>query len=229
MESETENVSYISFRRIVFFASLLAVVFGIGGWFIWKDFKAADAPEVAVNDLMSASGEEPLATTTDGKKTSETPKVDPIKAKMPSLTRTIPVGADPASVKKINEAVVLLKDNYNYLQAWLQLGNLRQGIRDYEGAIEAWKFATVLRPKSATAFLNLGDLYGWYLHDNAKAESYLLAGVAAEPNLVYPYYKTYEFYADVLKDSSKMRKILEDGIASNPDSSQDLQTLLQTL
>lgn len=206
-----------SFHHILFSVALLAAVFGTVGWFIWKDFKAADAPEVVLGGSMVAPAEEQPATTTTDEKASEAPREDPLKAQMPSLTRAIPAGASADNVAEINEVIGLIKENYNYLQAWLQLGILRESVKDYEGAAEAWKFATILRPKSSTAFLNLGNLYGWYLHDNAKAESYLLAGVAAEPGSAYPYYKTYEFYLEVLNDTAKARAILEQGLTKVPD------------
>src|SRR3989344_5920346 len=207
---------------------MLSAVFALSasGWFIWRDLNKENS-EVALTDPSGTQTEEkPASTTTENGAPKEVPKEDLLKAKMPSLTRAIPADASPAAIQKINEAIGLIQGNYDYLQAWLQLGLLRNSVGDYEGAIEAWKFATLIRPQNSMAFLNLGDLYGWYLKDNIKAEQYLLAGIAAEPNIVYPYYKTYEFYADILKDAVKAKKVLQDGIASNPDSSQDLQKLL---
>ena len=232
---ETEAKDTVISRRTIFLIVLLSiVVLGASAWFIWNDVRSTQ--EGVVFDPAETTNSEAVI---NNEKTSEKPVVitenktsppeDPLKAKMPSLTRAIPVGASPDSVQKINEAVGLIKDNYNYLQAWLQLGLLRNSVKDYEGAIEAWKFATILRPQSSTAFLNLGDVYGWYLHDNVKAESYLLAGIAAEPKDVYSYYKTYEFYMDIMKDAVKARKILEQGIAENPDSSEDLKQALNNL
>ncbi|MBI1957517.1 MAG: hypothetical protein HYS44_03640 [Candidatus Niyogibacteria bacterium] len=230
MEPQIENNSQSQSKRGALLTVLLMVAaLGASGWLIWRNLNKEGSEIASMEPSETQTEGQPASTTTEKETQKEAPKEDPLKAKMPSLTRAVPTDADPALVKKISEAVELIRDNFDYLQAWLQLGLLRKEVGDYAGAIEAWKFATILRPQISTAFLNLGDIYGWYLHDNAKAESYLLAGIAAEPKNAYTYYKTYEFYVDVLQDTVKARKILQDGIASNPDSSQDLKIALDNL
>ncbi|MBI2039021.1 MAG: hypothetical protein HYT22_01945 [Candidatus Niyogibacteria bacterium] len=226
-ETAPEEKVMLSTSRMLVFVIFLIAAFGISGWYIWDRIPNSDSlrkgttTDEGLKNLISEENAKDSASEEDVKEL--------IKAQMPSLTREIPADANADAVSKITAVIKTLTENYDYLQGWLNLGIFRKAANDYNGAIEAWKFATILRPKSSTAFLNLGDLYGWYLKDNAKAEQYLLAGIAAEPNSVYPYYKTYEFYVDIMKDTAKARKVLQDGIASNPDSSQDLKTALSNL
>lgn len=54
---------------------------------------------------------------------------------------------------------------------WVQLGGIKKMFGDYQGAIAAWNYAGLIRPKDATAYNNLGDLYWHYLRDFPNAEA----------------------------------------------------------
>ena len=129
----------------------------------------------------------------------------------------------------ISEVSSTLKGNYDYLQGWLQLGILKKNAGDYEGAIEAWNFAGVIRPNVATSFLNLADLYAFYIKDREKAEESFLKAISAEPQNGSPYFYAARFYDDVLGDKDKAKAVLEQGILAGADSTSDLQLLLSSL
>ncbi len=54
---------------------------------------------------------------------------------------------------------------------WIQLGGIKKMFGDYGGAIAAWNYVGLIRPKDATAYNNLGDLYWHYLRDFPNAEA----------------------------------------------------------
>lgn len=54
---------------------------------------------------------------------------------------------------------------------WIQLGGIKKMFGDYQGAIAAWNYVAMVRPKDATGYNNLGDLYWHYLRDFVKAEA----------------------------------------------------------
>lgn len=145
-----------------------------------------------------------------------------IKLNPPDLDRP---GKTSTEIKEISE---ILKGNYDYLQGWLQLGILRKQIGDYEGAIEAWNFAGVIRPNVATSFLNLADLYAYYLKDRPKAEKSFLDAIKAEPQNGFAYYQTANFYRDMLQNEGMARKILEQGISAGADPDGSLQLFLES-
>lgn len=133
-----------------------------------------------------------------------------------------------AATQNINELVSTLKKNVNNLDAWINLGTYRKIIGDFEGALQAWEYAGKISPQNSVSFSNLGDLYGYYLKDNQKAEENFLRAIKNSPNDIYLYFKTVEFYRDVMKDTEKARDIVQQGITANPDS-QDLKALLNSL
>lgn len=113
--------------------------------------------------------------------------------KVPSLDRSLEVKTQllPQIAEDTkNELQTLsqgLKENYDFLNGWLQLGALRRLIGDYEGAREALEFATLLRPENYVAFHNLGDLYGFQFKNYSKAEENFLKAIAKEPKDVDAY------------------------------------------
>jgi tetratricopeptide (TPR) repeat protein len=163
---------------------------------------------------------------------SSTPDTSPSALNLPDLDRPIhitanlPEDAKKIALEKIKDLSDKLKENPDLFNYWLELGVYRKMINDYEGAKEAWEYAGVIRPKNSISFNNLGDLYGYYLKDQKKAEDNFLRAVENGTDKIFIYRNLYEFYRYVLKDNEKSRQILEKGIRLNPDTSQDLQVLL---
>lgn len=155
-----------------------------------------------------------------------------IEKQMPNLDKEIVVRADlPANIKSetimdIQDVIQKLKENYDDMQLWLQLGLLRKLLGDYDGAIEAWQFVNLIRPNNFVSFGNLGDIYTLYLKDSGKAEENYLKALENGPEQTYLYQKVYEFYRYAMKDDIKAKEILKKGIKLNSGTSQDLQNLL---
>ncbi len=204
--------------KIIFFVVFFILVAAGAGFYFWQDY-------LEIGSSKIEEIKEPVANLETGSPNDQNVNNNSGIELLNKLTQNIPKGTAPEIISQIQELSRTLKDNNDYLQGWLQLGILRKNIGDLEGAAETWQYATIIRPESSTAYLNLGDLYGYYLRDNQKAEEYLLRGIKAEPSNVYTYYKTYEFYTDT-NQSQKARQILEQGIAANPQTSESLKTLL---
>ncbi|MBU2109622.1 hypothetical protein KKB71_01520, partial [Patescibacteria group bacterium] len=155
-----------------------------------------------------------------------------IEKQMPDLDKEIVVKADlPANTKSetiidIQDIIQKLKEDYDNMQLWLQLGLLRKLLGDYDGAIEAWQFVNLIRPNNFVSFGNLGDIYSLYLSDKKKAEENYLKALENGPDQIYLYEKVYEFYRYTIKDNAKVKEILKKGIDLNPNNSQYLQNLL---
>jgi tetratricopeptide (TPR) repeat protein len=152
---------------------------------------------------------------------------------MPNLDR--PISTNPegfssestASVKAQIEILVSeLKKDPNQYGKWLQLGLNWKLFNDFEGARLSWEYASIIGPDGFVAFYNLGDLYAYYLHNNAKAEENYKKALVKGPNQIYVYRAMYDFYRNVLKNDALAKKTLEEGIVKNPDISKDLKYLL---
>lgn len=94
---------------------------------------------------------------------------------------------------------------------WIAVGVIKKSFNDYEGARDAWEYAGVLYPANGLSFANLGNLYGFYLHDNEKAE--LNFKKAIQNDLYQPgyYLSLADFYktVDVAKKSEASKVLLE--------------------
>ena len=155
--------------------------------------------------------------------------------KIPDLDRPIVVTANLSesikenSLKHIKALIEDLKKNPDLYSSWLELGIYRKIIGDYEGAIHAWQYASLLRPNNAVAYGNLANIYIFELSNYKKGEQYLLKAISLAPNQVIYYEQAYEFYRFIVKDTDKARRILEDGVSANPGNTIGLEKLLQEL
>jgi tetratricopeptide (TPR) repeat protein len=119
--------------------------------------------------------------------------------------------------KKNDELTGLIRQNYDYINAWHDLGSYRKLMGDYEGAIEAWNFIGLIRPKDYISYHNLGELYGFYLKDYEKAEQNFLKSINNNPANIDGYLQlvtVYEYgYAE---KAAEAENVLLLGIKSNP-------------
>ena len=162
------------------------------------------------------------------------PAQDSVSMDMPDLDRKI-VFADGISdearviiMKNIEKLTKELKENSDLFQNWIDLGMQMKIAGEYKGARDVWEYAGAIRPQNSLSFRNLGDLYGYYLEDNKKAEENFLKAIENGPDQIEYYFKTADFYRKVMKDPVRARAIVEQGIESNPDS-KELKELLVSL
>lgn len=121
------------------------------------------------------------------------------------------------AVGKIKELNDLIKQNYDYPEAWQDLGAYRRLIGDYEGAIAAWNFVGLIRPKNYVSYNNLGDLYAFYLKDYDKGEQNFLKSISNEPANINAYVQLATLYEDAYQSREKdAENILLLGINANP-------------
>lgn len=224
-----------------FFVFLVIAVVIIAGIFLFKDFKSPNeaAQETNLEDDIGLNIEEnsnaPLPKADDeGQKQQENKdlpakqearRLEELRAKMPDLDKSVAVAANiDAGLKKrfMDEISVLvnsIKDNFNHLNLWLQLGILKKTLGDYEGAAEAWQFANLAWPQNAISFNNLGNLYGFYLKDFPESEANYLKSIENDPKNL----DAYKSLADIYQYSYTEKQDLVDdillrGLSSNPNN-----------
>ena len=156
------------------------------------------------------------------------------KLNMTTLDRPI---VDPRNVSlesfKKNEASVSaiissLKEKPESFDQWMELGTYRKIFVDYTGAKEAWENALILKPKNPLALSNLGNLYGYYIKDNVKAEEYYLASIKSDPTSGFWYYQAFLFYTEVMNDKVSAKNIVSEGLKNNPNDL-ELENILNSL
>jgi tetratricopeptide (TPR) repeat protein len=153
----------------------------------------------------------------------------------PSLEKefVMPANMEPTQAeairKSVDELVALLRNNKDDANAWMQLALYRKASNDLEGAKEIWEYVAYIRPSNFVPLNNLGDLYGYYLKDSVKAEKYFLKALEIGKTEVAIYQNVALFYRDVMKDNAKAKSVLQKGIDLKLDTSNTLNTLLETL
>lgn len=130
--------------------------------------------------------------------------------------------------RRIKDIILKLEKDPLSFDLWNELALEKQSIDDYEGAKEIWNYTALLKPKDPLSFSNLGNLYGFYLKDNIKAEENYLKSIELGQNNGFWYYQTFIFYKDALKDDVKAKAIIEEGVKNNPND-EDLKNILNSL
>lgn len=97
---------------------------------------------------------------------------------------------------------------------WIAVGVLKKFFYDYIGARDAWEYAGVLYPENALSFANLGNLYGFYLHDNIKAELNYKKSIANDPYQTSYYLGLADFYKSLYTEKkTETPKVLLEGMS----------------
>jgi len=233
-------------KKTLFIIFVLIVCGGLGFYFYQK-LSPKTQNGVTVGQSNSSSSQKAGNTvniggvTIQGEGDMKGVKIEPVaitnnkpavNVPLPDLNKEIKITADISedakriATTKIQDLSNQLKKNSDNLENWLVLGVYRKMIGDYEGAREVWEYASVIRPQNSTSFNNLGELYAYYLKDNAKAEKNYKKAIENDPSAIYIYRNFFDFYRYFAKDTAKARAILEQGIAANPSISSDLKNLL---
>ena len=223
--------------RILIFLIFAAAAFGAAGFYIYKDFtKIESIPDSVVaepeqeqkKDASQKSAGESAAA---DKQQSTAAIVEKISAKVPDLSKPIEIKTEiPEEIKEktISEIKAIsesLKKDYNSLGLWLQLGLLRKSINDFDGAREAWEFASFVDPASSIPFHNLGFLYWQYLKDFKKSEDNYLKAIANNSKDMAAYVDLSNVYYFNLNDKNKAEEILIKGLEKNHNNQELLAAL----
>jgi len=127
---------------------------------------------------------------------------------------------------KIAELTAILKADSSDFAAWMNLGIRRKQVEDYEGARQAWEYASALQPENNIAYHNLGILFHYHLKDYAKAEQNFK--ISLQKNTTYP--QTYSELHDLYRYSYKQNTtaavdILKQGLIATNNNNNLLVTL----
>ena len=87
-----------------------------------------------------------------------------------------PTDFDEYQIDRVNGKLGDLKEMYQKdkedTNFWIGLGNLRNFVRDYQGAISAYQKCLEINPLNIVANINIADVYEKKIEDFAKAEEY---------------------------------------------------------
>lgn len=118
---------------------------------------------------------------------------------------------------KIKSLQATLKNNPADLESWIYLGIYQKQAGDYDGAVLSWKYAGRLAPNDYISRGNLGNLYAYFIHDNAQAEIYYKEAISKGPKQAYLYAQLADVYKDIFKSTAKARAIIDEGLSKIPN------------
>jgi tetratricopeptide (TPR) repeat protein len=225
--SNSKKVSFLIGAIIV-----IVLVFLVSGdfsmWFGEK--KDSDSNKNIVATSTNSSSQKPAYTIEQipiNEKDKLTPKAPDLKREV-MFSKNTPEDIKLVIKNKINENIKKIEsDPLNY-ELWLSLGSNVKLAGDYEKVRDIWTYAYALEPNYFVTLINLGDLYGYYLKNNALAEVNFLKAIELAPNEPYVYQRTAEFYIEVINDFTKAKAILEKGL-KNTGENQGLKKYLSDI
>lgn len=197
---------------VLLIAATVAVIF-----FVSKDKTGSKTGEFTINQI-STSTEVKIG----GSDASEKTTVKTIAT--PSLDRVVIASTLESDLRnqltsQIKETSTALKNNTGYFDGWIMLGSLRKMAGDYEGARDAWEYASAISPSNYVSFGNLGDLYQYYLKDYLRAEKNMLTVVKNKVDNIAGYRNLYNLYTQSYKEKiNEAPKILLSGLSKNPNN-----------
>lgn len=166
--------------------------------------------------------------------TGPTPSVKPpYQGRDPAEFRPVPSEVKSMSQDALDKIRTTLatdgrsvRENPDFFNGWINIGILKKIIGDYEGARDAWEYASIIRPANAVSFANLGELYWNYLHTYPLAEKNFKIAIKNYPADVNTYISLSNLYFYSYKEKSgSAAGALLDGLAANPGD----DTLLRKL
>lgn len=118
----------------------------------------------------------------------------------------------------------LIQANLDSLQGVNAVAQIKRILGDIDGAITAWEYANIIRPKNSLSFSNLAALYHYDLKQYDKAEENYITSIINDPDDIPTIRNFFELYYYSMKDNVKAEALLLTSIEHNPNHA-DLFTL----
>lgn len=150
---------------------------------------------------------------------------------IPNLDRPITISsnamvtpqATASATPVIKSLQASLKKNPADFNNWIGLGIAQKEAGDYQGAVISWTYASKLAPSDYISLGNLGNLYAYFIKDNAMAENFYKQAIAKGPLQANLYTQLAEVYVNIFKDTAKAKAIVEQGLIKLPNDANLLQ------
>jgi tetratricopeptide (TPR) repeat protein len=168
---------------------ILAVVVALAGWFFYREFKETDEADYEKFFNFNVYDESIDETTVE------------VRFRQPFDVSVAALREDP--------------DDFNN---WVQLGVIKKGLNDFEGAEEIWLYADTLRPGNSLTTANLADLYTNFLKNTVKAEKWYKETLNRDKTDTQTARNLAYFYFHTLNRTDDAIQVLEDAVGNNPQS-----------
>lgn len=221
-------------NRNVLIGTIVVAVLIVVGVLLWRS-TGSDSTDVPTNEtggiiseqLSEEESDATVVTATSaglGAPIGEAPSLDRVVVIKDTYTASQRSSID--SSIKITKAT--LRSDPGNFDAWIDLGNQVSTAGDSLYAVAIFEYVSLNVPSWAIPESNLGMVYGYYLHDNAKAELHFREALRREPTVTYYWLQTYQFFVDT-DQTQKAKIILEQAIKLRVKDWQELQKMLDAM
>jgi len=147
--------------------------------------------------------------TTSGYTISQVPistlaSIEPDLDRKPVFAASVPADARVVLAKDIADTSARLKKNPNVSADWYNLAIYFHEADDFTGARLIWQFLTKATPRNPLAYMNLGKLYQFDLHQYGTAESYFKQAIQVDPKSLEAYMNLYQLYQYSYKQNTTL-------------------------
>jgi len=198
---------------------VIAAMLGIGGFWFWGGGSGSERERdyKKIEDILD-SGENESGEISGGQEEED---IVEIKWQLYEGQAVEEAGSDLIRAQFSDEVLENYKSELKYwsgklkqdltdVEGWMKVGQLKKIFDNYEGARDAWEYAKYLNPNQAAVYFNLGDLYGFYIHNREEAEiNYLKALELAGKESSY-YIAAADFYRTF--DNKKAEEVMKRGL-----------------
>ena len=210
MERKSLTIGILVVLAIVLFlgGGIYAVMTYYGSW------QGAFTDQADGQDQQNGNKENPEPVVSEGAKTI------PLPSGYETLDRsrsTYSAEQDAKQTKALNERLAIIRETPTSVWAWIELGGIKYGFKDFQGAEVAWIHATRLAPSHTPAYANLAELYWRRTKDYGKAEMMMKRVLEIDQTYVAMYRNLSDLYRyDYTQKSALADDILKEGIAKLP-------------
>ncbi len=229
-------------HKIIISAAIIIVLFGL--YVVFDSRSKGNLPATGNSALATTTNSASGATAKEigntgvnisGEGNFKVEQVGVVPEPIPNLGKPVVFGTDPSLVssltpeiknqilQKISGLQTQLKKDPVDWTGWINLGRYQKMAGDYSATVESWQYASKLAPTDFISLGDLGNLYAYFLKDNAKAESYYKQAIANGPTQAYLYVQLAEVYRDIIKDPVKALATVNSGLTKIPSDPNLLQ------
>lgn len=167
---------------------------------------------IIVISLLLVAGVFYLINTQRKKNIYQPPQIDKIYQESDFPQSNFDATAKKEMVDKLNKDYKYLRDkvDYSVYDIWIDIGNRKLVLKDFDGAVEAWDYATRLDSNKNLAYANLANYYKSFAKDYQKADYYYNLVISKDSTGYFFDYQSYaELYIDYLPvDPYKVETIM---------------------
>lgn len=194
-------MNQISRKQLVGIILLALIALAVAGWLIVKQSGGKDAAKTPVDHNLD-----------------------------PFANVRVPDGLDPLVAARYEQEIAGTKKDYetqpDIWETWIGIGNLKNLLADYEGAIAAYQKSLQITPNNILGYRNIAEVYRQGLKDYEKAAAYYQLALKQNFADIELYLELAQIYHKQLQAPEKALEVYESARARWPDKPDILTALI---